>query len=68
MRKKPNKATLIFHRAMTHVIIILCLIFSGLATLEILGSTRVVFIASAIAGWNILRLRVINRLLSKIRD
>jgi hypothetical protein len=67
-KQKPNRATLIFHKRLTHFFIILCLTLSALATFDIFGSNYTIIIGSVLVVWNILRLRVIDKLLSKVKD
>jgi hypothetical protein len=68
MNKVPNKPTLIFHKRLSHVVIIISLILMALASFKIMGGNTTTIIGTLIVGWNILRLIAIDKHLANSRD
>jgi hypothetical protein len=65
--KVPSKATLIFHKRLSHVVIIISLILMGLASFKIMDSNTTIVIGSIIVLWNIIKLRSIDTHLANIK-
>lgn len=63
--EKKKREALYFHLVLSHIVIIVSLVLSFLTVAGIFSNVYILWICSFLAFWNILRLRVIERLLSR---